>query len=836
MRSVLSITVIAMTGLATWSQRQVVDSTRTVNYELLNPVGLVKVSGQRPRDLVLSADSTKLWVRTMDGLQLLDSKTLAVLDSLSVKGGGTLTGLLRIDAGIWISCNDDRLRRYELKAGKIVETQVVELPKGSRPNGLCPIRPGVFAVCLTNLNTVGIVSIGSTPSVKQVPVGIAPYSVVYDAKREELWTSCLGGPRPVTGSKVAKSAGTEVEVDDHGVVAEGCVSVVDAAKGIWRVNLKVGLQPSGLCLDGSRSTLYVANSNEDSVSVIDVEKRFIKQTLNVKPDSSLMFGSMPGGVLLQSNKKHLFVPLSGNNLIAVFDAATLKPVGHIPTAWFPGAVAEQGGVIWIPNQKGIGSTVTRREKAKGKNSWDLTGAVQRVDLSPADWKKWGSRMAGLAKSLNSLNDSPRSNVKPVPIPARVGEPSTLKHVVYIIKENRTYDQVFGDIKSGDGDPKLCVFPEKITPNHHSIVKNFVLLDNYYCNGVCSADGHNWAIEGNVTPYLEKQFGSWSRAYDYGTDPITYSRSGFVWDWILGKGLSFRNFGELDFPEVPKGWNMAETWRNSTAQDKVVFDQRVEIDRLRKYTSRDFPGWNMEIPDSIRADRFLKEFGEWESKGVMPNFTIIYLPQDHTAGLNPGYPSPASYLADNDVALGRIVERISKSKFWKDTVVFANEDDPQAGFDHVDGNRSICLVASPYAKRGKTISQFYNQNSVLHTICRIFGIKAPNQKIGMAPLMSECFTAQPNLAGFTLHDPQVDRPKMNPELSMIIGEGKRLAKAIQSRGLKTPDFRDEKGDDVMNRSIWFAMKGNAPYPAKLAGAHGKGLRKKKLKHETSSPGS
>ncbi len=830
MHKVVLASILIGSGVAALQKPQVVNSQRNVNYEELAPAGQVVVFQDRPRDLVLSKDGSKLWVRTMGGLRVFDSQSLKELGILAVKGGGTFTGLHTDGDSVWISSNDDKLQKFGWKEGKIVAEASIDLPKGSRPSGFARIDSNRFVVCLTNLNLVGIVDIAAKRTVRRIATGIAPYDVVFDKATGQAWATCLGGPRPRPGKKTALSAGSAAEVDERGVVANGVVSVVDVDNGIWRGDLAVGLQPTVISIDSSRSTIYVANSNSDTVSVIDSKLRFVSTTLNVKPDAKLMFGSMPNGVTLDSSGKQLFVSLSGNNLVAVYDRATLKFQGHIPTGWFPGGIVEKAGTIWIPNQKGVGSTVTRRPVAQGKTSWDLTGSLQRVSLQEAKWQHWKAPVSALAKLLTEVNLPALPGKAPVPVPARFGEPSVLKHVVYIIKENRTYDQVFGDMKEGDGDPKLCVFPEKITPNHHALARQFGLLDNYYCNGVCSADGHSWAIEGNVTPYLERQFGSWNRAYDYGTDPLTFSSSGLIWDWILGKGLSFYNFGELDVAEVPKGFKMTETWRNASAFKETVFEQKLDIDRLRKHSSRNFPGWNMAIPDTLRADRFMTEFDQWEKDGVMPHLTIIYLPQDHTAGLHPGYPSAASYLADNDLALGRIVERLSKSSFWKDTVVFANEDDPQAGFDHVDGNRSLCLVASPYSRGTKTVKKFYNQNSVLHTICRIFGIPAPNQKVAIAPLMTDCFSNRADLTPFQVIDPEVDRTAMNKPIAALKGVAKRYALEIQKLGLRTPDFPSEKADDMMNRSLWFAMKGNVPYPANQAGTHGRGLNKRGLKHD------
>ena len=272
-------------------------------------------------------------------------------------------------------------------------------------------------------------------------------------------------------------------------------------------------------------------------------------------------------------------------------------------------------------------------------------------------------------------------IKPVPVPAKLGQPSVFKHVIYAIKENRTFDQIFGDVKEARSDERLCVFPEKITPNHHKLADRFGLQDNYYCNGVLSADGHSWATEANVTPYLERAFGGFSRSYTFGDDPITYSSSGFIWDSFLDAGLSFRNYGELDYAKPPEGMKYMKIFEAYEEGKPIEFTQNIGIERLRKFSCREYPGWNMQIPDVLRMERFLKEFREFEKNDGLPNLSIVYLPQDHFGG---GITS-RSHMADNDLAVGRLVQAVSKSKYWKDTVIFINEDDPQNGYDH------ICLL-------------------------------------------------------------------------------------------------------------------------------------------------
>jgi hypothetical protein len=408
------------------------------------------------------------------------------------------------------------------------------------------------------------------------------------------------------------------------------------------------------------------------------------------------------------------------------------------------------------------------------------------------------------------------------VPERTGERSVFEHVVYVIKENRTYDQLFGDLPRGNRDPRLCVFGRAVTPNHHALAEEFALLDNFYCNGVLSADGHSWATEGNVTDHLEKSFGGFTRSYTFGDDPLTYSASGFLWDNALQHGRTFRNYGEMDYADRKREVEKPEVWYRELLASPAGrrFTQSIGVEKLRRYSCRDYPGWNLIIPDVLRAGVFAKELQAYERRGTWPNLMIVYLPNDHTSGTAPGLPTPRAQVADNDLALGRVVEAISHSRFWRKTCIFVTEDDPQDGFDHVDGHRSICLVISPYTRRGAVVSHFYNQTSVLHTMERMLGLPPMNQMDGMAPTMEACFTSTPDLRPYTCLPNRVPLDEINPPLAKLSGRQRYWARKSQSLPLQRVDAADE---DTLNRILWQARRGvDAPYPASLAGAHGRGL--------------
>lgn len=829
---------LVLSCLALQSPEQKVSDRLTAAYELLAPAGQTILFPARPVDLALSPDGKLLWVKTGGGVRVMDVATWREVAAADSKGGASLTGLELTADGRFAAFSNSKedIHVFELKDGKVALSRDIAVTKGGYPCGLrfSPDAKTLYA-CLSTKNVLAAIDFSSGKTAQSIPVGVAPYEVVVTPDGETAYVSCQGGRHVRSGDRKEGSAGTDVVVDERGVAASGTVSVVDLKAGKERTFISVGLLPGALCLIPRRNLLIVANSNHDSISIVDTALNRPVKTLSIRPSEGLPFGSMPNGLTASPDGKTLYVSLAGNNAVALVDISDAKtPVvkGFIPTAWYPGPLVERDGMLFIGNVKGFGSVAEKRPVAQGHNSWDVSGVVQKVPLPGTneliEYSNKVMETARVKPILRSMERQAKPG-KSSPVPTNLGDPSPIEHVIYIIKENRTYDQVFGDMERGDGDKKLCTFGEKITPNHHALAREFVLLDNYYCNGVCSADGHTWAVEGNVTPYLERQFGGFTRTYDYGTDPLTYSSSGMIWDPILAKGLSFRNFGCEVYPDLPKGWKVDKIWRNYEQGNTTTFPNRIELERLKDYTSADYPGWEMAIPDVLRMDRFLKEFKEWEAKGTMPNLVMVYLPQDHTAGTSPGYPTAGSYVADNDLALGRLVEAVSKSKFWKKALIVANEDDPQNGYDHVDGHRSICMVAGPYVKRGKTVSKFYNQSSVLHTILRIFGLSPMNQKIASAPLMTDCFVPVPDLRPYEVRDPQVDLNKVNPQLTELKGKALYWAQKSASLDFKSPDFPSLEKDNLMNRILWHAMKGyDTPYPVKYQGAHGRGLRGKGLK--------
>jgi hypothetical protein len=364
------------------------------------------------------------------------------------------------------------------------------------------------------------------------------------------------------------------------------------------------------------------------------------------------------------------------------------------------------------------------------------------------------------------------------------------------------------MKQGNGDPSLCMFCGDVTPNHHALTEQFVLFDNFYVNGQLSADGHQWTDEGIATDYLEKNMGGFSRSYPSdGTDPLAYSPAGFIWDALLRKGLTFRNYGEFvesDLITEPKN----ATWRDFysdylSGTRKNKFQQRIFVSALRENTSPDYPPFGLIIPDVYRAQRFLEEFRQFEAADNLPNLILLQLGNDHTSGLDPGMPSPRASVADNDLALGMIVEAVSHSKYWRDTVIFVVEDDAQDGLDHVDGRRSLAFAISAYTRRRTTDSSFYNQNSVLRSIESIFHLAPLTMFDVYANTMAPAFSATPDIVPYTVQPNRIPLDEMNPELKSLQGSSRKFAEVSMAMDFSAPDRINE---EQLNQVLWFATHG------------------------------
>jgi len=663
-------------------------------------------------------------------------------------------------------------------------------------------------------------------------VGAVPYDVVLVGGK--AYVSNWGGRRPGAGDLTGPAGrGTRVRVDPvRHIASEGSVSIVDLVGAAPTREILTGLHASALAVSPDERYVVVANAGSDTLSVLDTHQEKIIETIWVRQSPTDSFGASPNALAFDAKGRRLYVCNGTQNAVAVvrFKPGRSELEGLIPTGWFPGAIAFDQGrqSLCVANIKGIGSGSQIKPGAPIKyNSHQHQGSVSIVPIPGARQLKDYTQVALRNMQYSRLKMAvlkPRADQPARPVPERVGEPSVFKHVVYIIKENRTYDQVLGDIPTGNGDPSLCVFGERITPNQHKLVREFVLLDNTYCSSVLSADGHQWATTAFATDYMEKSFAGFPRSYPDGmedddVDALAYSPGGFIWDNALRQGKTVRDYGE--FAITDKSWidpartnaiKFLDHWRDWTNGSPLVrVSSRPAVESLRPHLATNTVGWDMDIPDVFRAAQFIGELREFERRGEFPHLVIICLPSDHTSGTKVGAPTPAAQVADNDLAFGQILEALSHSRFWKETCVLAIEDDPQAGWDHVSGYRTTAYVASPYTRRGQVVSTQYNHASLIRTMELILGLPPMNQMDATATSMTDCFTAVPDFTPFIAVSNNVPLDQMNPDPKTI--KQALLRRHAQLSAKMEWGRPDACPEDTLNRVIWHAMKGaEEPYPS------------------------
>jgi YVTN family beta-propeller protein len=693
----------------------------------------------------------------------------------------------------------------------------------------------LYAVCNMR-NSLAEIDIETKKIMREIPVGNAPYGVAL--VKDKAFVTNWAGRQPGKDDTTADSgtAGPVVVDPVRHIASDGSVSVVDLTAGREIAQIPVGLHPSGIAATANGKHVLVANANSDTISVIDAQANRVVETISTRPAEKLLFGSTPNAIAISPDGKMAYVANGTNNAVAVID---LNPgqsrfLGCVPTGWYPAGLAldAKRGELYVANVKGVGSRSqdwkgTRKvagKQALGYNSHDYLGSVSMISL-PNDAKLAAQTKEVLAN--NRLTESisalapPRPNQQPRAIPERHGEPSVFKHILYIIKENRTYDQVFGDLDRGERDPSLCIYGREVTPNHHKLVDEFVLLDNFYCSGVLSADGHQWTNEAYVTDYLEKSFSGWPRSYPYwGGDAMAYSPTGFIWDNVLAHKKTLRVYGE--FTQTKIEWKkdadkkskptFLDCYRDFVSRlGEVEIRSTAAIKTLEPYICPTAAGFTPIVPDVHRAEQFVRELKNYEKNGDLPNFMMMLLPNDHTAGTRPGTPTPAATVADNDVALGMIVQAVSQSKFWPETCIFVVEDDPQNGYDHVDGHRTVALVISPYTRRRAVDSTHYNQTSMVRTVEVILGLPPMNQFDASATPMASCFTDKPDMTSYTGVRNNIPLDQTNPPLADIRDPRQRhWAEVSLALNLDEIDAADE---DQLNRILWYAARGrDDTYPA------------------------
>lgn len=845
------------------------DAIVTPVNQLLTPFGKqVDLPGMRPQALALSPDGRLLLAagKTNDlviidpasgelrgRVQLPDEgQNEPVTDVVSPnilkpdkKGQVSYTGLIFSHDGrqLYMSNVNGSVKVFAVgDDGAVTPSHTLQLPDANAPRRKAEIPSGLalssddtrLYVCGNLSNRLLELDVQSGKLLRSFDVGVAPYDVrLVDG---QAIVSNWGGRRPEAHHRVGPAGrGMTVRVDERHIASEGSVTFVDLTANKVTHEVLTGLHACGLAVSPDENYVACANAASDHLSIIDVTAHTIVDTIWMKPNPSDLFGASPNALVFDPSGEKLYVANGSQNAIGVVafdpeDKGESKLTGLIPVGWFPGAIVHdaQRGQLIVANIKGL-PRVPKKQRGgtDGFNSHHYSGTLSIFRLSEGEEElaKLSERVAkNLRRPAIAAAALPaRENVAPVAIPQRIGEPSLIKHVVYILKENRTYDQVFGALAAGRGRADLCIFGESITPNQHKLVNEFVLLDNTYCAGILSADGHQWSTTAFSTDYLEKSFAGFPRSYPDGmgddeSDALAYSPAGFIWDNAVAHNKSLRNYGEFMKPTVrwrdasrkgqPDYMACYRTWKGEN--DDVVFGCEPTIETIRPFSATHYVGWNMSVPDQYRADVIIRELKDYEARGEYPNLTIICLPNDHGSGTAPKCPTPASCVADNDLAFGRIVEALSHSPFWKEMAIFCIEDDPQAGWDHVSGYRTTAYCISPYVKRGQTISTQYNTTSLIRTIEQILGMPPMNQFDASATPMVDCFTDSPDLRPFDSVPNLIPLDQMNPDPQAILDEVLRQD-AIVSAGLNFLEV-DKAPEDTLNRILWRAMKGSSePYP-------------------------
>jgi YVTN family beta-propeller protein len=638
-------------------------------------------------------------------------------------------------------------------------------------------------VALNGADSLGVIDTATDTLLSQIKVGNAPRQVAVSADGNTAYVSNEGGRPANTTDFTNLSDGTPIVSSPvTGAATTGTVSVVNLTTGAEVKEIPVGLQPTALYQDGS--ALFVANSNDDSMSVINEQSNSVAQTVTTNPVPGATVGSYANAISMP-DPNTVLVSIGRDNAIGDYryDGLNhrLQFEGLLPTDWYPVQAqpdpALGAGTVVVTNDKGIGaqgpeSTINKgpdtspgTASATGHNTYDDTGSITEFTMPANDHQlRQDTRTVFRDNAWNQIKpiNSGAYDTVPSVIPRRLGESSPIKHIVVIIKENRSYDQILGDLGEGNGDAADAQFGAEVTPNTHALADRFGDLDNFYDEGTLSADGHNWIVQAEANDYVEKEFGAFYRSYpSQGGDALAYQRDGFLWNAAERAGLSVQNFGEYIFNpyNLPANspdwstWYAESQWLEDGHQGTEPISNpcqytkvQSDIPSLQAISAPCFPNFQLTIPDQYRVDQWLPYFQHDVQTGQMPQLTFMWLMTDHTTGS--GTPDAVAQVADNDLAVGRVVDSVSHSKFWRSTAIFVDEDDTQNGVDHVDGHRAPTEVISPYSKPGVD-DRYYSQLNMVKTIEQILGVKAMNQEDQAAEPMYSAFTDKANFAPFNL---------------------------------------------------------------------------------------
>jgi DNA-binding beta-propeller fold protein YncE len=792
-RILLAVFVVASSSVLVFGQSLneiMANQVSLANGWKLSPVGKLLPLGDLPLNIAVSP-SGKLLAVTNNGqstqsIQLVDAKQMKTMDSVVI--GKSWLGLTFSKDGKTLYAsggNDNWIIRFKIKANKleVYDTIVIGKPWPEKISiagiAVDDKQQLLYAVTKEN-NSLYVVDLKAKKVQKQVPLGGEGYTCLLSKDNKMLFVSCWGCDK---------------------------VILYDTQQQAITGSIPVGDNPNDICITNNGESLFVSNANDNSVSVISMEEKKVVEVLNSALYPNSPSGSTANSLALSDDEKTLYIANADNNCLAVFDVG--KPgksfsKGFIPTAWYPTCVRVVGNDIFIANGKGLSSKPnplgpspeSNKERVERHKDLDLKntkvqyigglfyGALQLV--ATPDENQLAVYSQAVYNNVPYKKDSEMvfAVEEGNPVPSKVGEKSPIKYVFYIIKENRTYDQVLGDIPEGNGDPNLVLFGEDVTPNQHALARQFVLLDNFYVDGEVSADGHNWTMGAYATDYLEK---NWPTSY--GGRGGSYPGEGqreiannklFLWDLCKKYEVSYRSYGEF-----------------------ISDDKTPNIPALKDHFCENYVGWDMSIRDTVRFGWWKKDFEELLTAGNVPQFNSIRFGNDHTEGLKLGRPTPKAHAADNDLAVGMFVDYLSHSPIWNESVVIILEDDAQNGPDHVDAHRTTAYIAGGFVKQGFVDHTMYSTSSALRTIELILGLPPMSQYDAAAEPMWRCFEK-------TASHPPFDALPNLVDLNL-----KNTAETSMSRLSETFDFsvEDRIPDDQFNKIIWAAIKGmDSPCPA------------------------
>jgi YVTN family beta-propeller protein len=754
------------------------------------PAGRHLPMGDLPLDLAESPDGRFLVVTnggyTRPWLDVVDLQHLQTLDRMPLENAWL--GLVFHPDGRRVFSSAGGAQAVDELAfsqGALKHTASIALPSSvtdSFVGGLALSPDGARLFALNVLgDTLTSVDLASRAIVKTVPLPAEPYAIVPAGDGRSLFVSLWGGAK---------------------------VLLVDASTLAIQSEVAVGEHPSAMVLSPDGRRLFVACASTNAVFVVDVVERRALEQVKVALYPEAPHGSTPNGLGLSPDGKTLLVANADNNSVAVVDVE--KPGqsavrGFIPTGWYPTAArfTRDGKRILVLSGKGLRSEPNPR----GPDEPFYIGQILHGSLSvldapdPATLAAYTKTVYRLTPYTDATRLAPSGAPEHSPLPRKVGERSPIKHVFYVIRENRTYDQVLGDVATGNGDPNLCLFGERVTPNAHAIAKEFALFDNFYVNAEVSADGHAFSTGAYANDFVEK---TWPMSYAhrggrYMTDVGTPQRNaygsvaapptGYLWDAARRQGLSVRSYGEF-------------AAREKDAAGNETGPAVASVPGLMGQVAPDYPPWDLDIPDNRRIDAWLAEFRRFEQDGTLPALSIMHLPNDHTSGTRSGTPTPRAMVAENDHALGRLVEAISQSRYWRESAIFVVEDDAQDGPDHVDAHRSVLLVASPYVRPATVDSTLYTTCSVLRTMELILGLPPLSQCDASAPPLYAAFQPAPSPRPFSALPPRIAIDEKNVE---------------SAPGAAASATLDLSGEDripmrLMNEILWASVRGpNVPMP-------------------------